>query len=76
MKKIFNIEEGFVVPDGTKVYPFLNEKDSMSNLLFDILYGFSIAAGDISTDTRSKIHVHLLVETDEKPVFEYSNVCL
>ena len=35
----------FRVPDGTLVNPFLNPKDNMSGLPWDILDGLSIAAG-------------------------------
>lgn len=61
MKQVFRIKEGFIVPDGTKIYPFLNAKDSMSSLPFDLLDGFSIAAGEIFPGTQSKIHIHPLI---------------
>ena len=61
MNRVFNIKEGIRVPDGTIVYPFLNSKDSSSDLPFDLLEGFSISAGDISPNTHSKIHVMPLV---------------
>ena len=57
MKRVFTIEKPFRVPDGTLVSPFLNPKDSMSGLPFDLLEVFSLAAGTIEPKTKSKIHV-------------------
>jgi hypothetical protein len=57
MNGIFSIQNGFQVPDGTVVYPFLNPKDSTSDLPWDLLEGFSIAAGDIAPQSASKIQV-------------------
>ena len=57
MNRIFTIEGGFTVPDGTTVYPFLNPKDSMSGLPWDLVEGFSIAAGDMAPKSKSKIQV-------------------
>lgn len=57
MKQVFRIVEPFRVPDGTLVSPFLNPMDSMSRLPKDILSGFSLAAGTIEPQTRSKIHL-------------------
>jgi hypothetical protein len=57
MKTLFKIENGFNIPDGTLLYPFLTAKDSG----FNLLDGFSIAAGEILPMTRSKIHVHPFV---------------
>ena len=57
MKRVFTIGKPFRVPDGTLVSPFLNPKDSMSGLPFDLLKGFSLAAGTIEPKTKSKIHV-------------------
>lgn len=57
MDRIFTIKEGFRVPDGTTVYPFLNAKDCMSGLPWNLLDGFSISAGDIDPHSKSKIHV-------------------
>lgn len=54
---IFSIRNGFQVPDGTLVYPFLNPKDSMSDLPWELLDGFSIAAGDVAPHGASKIQV-------------------
>jgi hypothetical protein len=48
----------FKVPDGTLVNPFLNPKDIMSGLPWDILDGLSIAAGYIEAGIVSEIHVH------------------
>jgi hypothetical protein len=48
----------FKVPDGTLVNPFLNPKDIMSGLPWDILDGLSIAAGYIKPGIVSEIHVH------------------
>lgn len=57
MRRIFNIQETFRVCDGTLVSPFLNAKDAMSNLPFDLLDGFSLAAGEIEPGKTSRIHV-------------------
>lgn len=57
MNKLFSIQNGINVPDGTVVYPFLNAKDSTSGLSWDLLDGFSLAAGDIAPHSFSKIHV-------------------
>lgn len=62
MNQIFKITNGFIVPDGTKVFPFLNSKDCMSNLPFDLLDEFSISAGEILQKSKSKIHIHPLVK--------------
>jgi hypothetical protein len=57
MNRVFRIGQGIVVPDGTTVYPFLNAKDSTSDLPYDLLDGFSLAAGRIAPRMTSKIHV-------------------
>ncbi len=57
MNRIFTIKGGFKVADGTTVYPFLNAKDCMSGLPWDLLEGFSLSAGDIGPHSTSKIHV-------------------
>jgi len=57
MDKVFSIKNSLNVPDGTKVYPFLNAKDGTSELPWDLLDGFSLAAGDIASHSSSKIHV-------------------
>jgi hypothetical protein len=46
------------VPDGTLVNPFLNPKDIMSGLPWDILDGLSMAAGYVNPGVVSEIHVH------------------
>lgn len=48
----------FPVPDGTLVNPFLNPKDAMGGLPWDLLDGLSIAAGQIDPGVTSQIHVH------------------
>jgi mannose-6-phosphate isomerase-like protein (cupin superfamily) len=57
MNRIFSIKGSFRVPDGTLVSPFLNAKDSQSGLPFDLIDGFSIAAGEIEPRKESKIHI-------------------
>ncbi|MBT8440051.1 MAG: hypothetical protein KJO91_10015 [Gammaproteobacteria bacterium] len=58
MKKIYKPGKLFRIPDGTLLSPFINPKDSMSDLPFDLIDGFSIAQGVVEADKRSKIHVH------------------
>ncbi len=62
MNRIFRIDRGFQVPDGTIVSPFLNSKDSESDLPWDLIEGFSIAAGEIAPNSKSKIHIMSLVQ--------------
>ena len=69
MNQLFKIEKSFKVPDGTMVSPFLNARDVFSNLPFEFLDGFSIAAGEIPPHVDSKIHV-LPVVTQVTFVFE------
>ena len=57
MNRVFSITAPFRVPDGTWVSPFLNAKDSQSDLPFDLLDGFSLAAGMIDPNSCSAIHV-------------------
>jgi hypothetical protein len=57
MNRVFRRGQGIVVPDGTTVYPFLNAKDSTSDLAYDLLDGFSLAAGRIAPKSSSKVHV-------------------
>ncbi|MBX9961777.1 MAG: hypothetical protein K2Y35_01890 [Burkholderiales bacterium] len=57
MNRVFRIMPPHVVPDGTLVAPFLNARDNTSGLPFDLLDGFSLAAGTIPPHARSKIHV-------------------
>jgi hypothetical protein len=47
----------FKIPDGTLVAPFLNSKSVTNKLPFNVLNGFSAAAGIIESKTNSKIHV-------------------
>jgi hypothetical protein len=61
MKKIFTIENGVGVPDGTIVYPFLNPWDTTSGLPWNLLQDFSLAMGKIGPHQCSKIHVMPLV---------------
>jgi hypothetical protein len=61
MNRVFTIHSAVKVPDGTTVYPFLNAMDSTSNLPWDLLEGFSVAAGEIAGQSASKIHVMPLV---------------
>ena len=61
MNRVFKITQGFKVPDETIVYPFLNSKDSQSNLPWDLTSDFSIAAGNIEPNAASKIQVHPVV---------------
>lgn len=58
MNRKFTAEKLFRVPDGTLVSPFLNSKDSKSDLPFDLIEGFSIAMGKIEAHTNSLIHIH------------------
>ncbi len=44
MNRVFSIPLPSRVPDGTLVSPFLNAKDSESDVPFDLLDGFSLAA--------------------------------
>ena len=69
MNQLFRIEKSFQVPDGTKVSPFLNAKDIFSDLPFEFLDGFSIAAGEIQSHVDSKIHI-LPIVTQVTFVFE------
>lgn len=61
MNRIFSIFPHFRVLDGTWVSPFLNAKDSQSDLLFDLLHGFSLSAGVIKPRSSSRIHIMLHV---------------
>ena len=61
MNRVFKITQGFKEQDGTIVYPFLNSKDSQSDLPWDLTNEFSIAAGNLEPDTASKIQVHPVV---------------
>lgn len=57
MNHVFEIPKAFPVPDGTLLSPFLNPKDSESPLSFNLLDGFSLAAGEIEPGLRSKIQI-------------------
>ena len=57
MDRIFKINTPFRIPDNTLISPFLNSKDNQSGLSFDLIEGFSIAAGIIDPRTHSKIHI-------------------
>jgi hypothetical protein len=61
MNHVFKITEGFLVPDGTTVYPFLNSKDVMSSLAWDLVDNVSVAVGDIGPSSHSAIHIHPIV---------------
>ena len=61
MNRIFTPQKGIQVPDGTMVYPFMNGLDSTYGLPWNLLEGFSIAAGVIAPNRASKIHVMPLV---------------
>jgi mannose-6-phosphate isomerase-like protein (cupin superfamily) len=62
MNRVFTIDRGFQVPDGTIVSPFLNSQDSKNDLPFDLVEGFGIAAGEIAPNSKSKIHVMPFVQ--------------
>ncbi|MCP4428589.1 MAG: cupin domain-containing protein [Chloroflexi bacterium] len=57
MNQIFKATNWWDIPDGTLLSPFLNSKDSNSDLPFDLLNGFSIAAGKLKPGIRSHIHI-------------------
>lgn len=61
MNRVFKITQGFKVPDGAIVYPFLNSKDAQSDLPWDLTNEFSVAAGNIESNTASKLQVHPVV---------------
>lgn len=60
MERIFKCldTDFFRVPDGTLVNPFLNPKDIMSDLPWELLDQLSISAGVIKPGVTSEIHVH------------------
>lgn len=58
---VFEATSGFVVPDETCVFPFLNSNDVKSGLSPGLLDAFSLAIGEIEGNHASKIHVHPLV---------------
>jgi hypothetical protein len=61
MKRIFRPGQGIQVPDGTRVFPFLNPTDSTSGLPVGLFEGVSVAKGEIEARQSSKIQVHPLV---------------
>jgi len=61
LKRIFSMEKGVQVPDGTRVFSLLNCRDSNSGLRGNLLEDFSLAAGEIKPRRHSKIHVMPLV---------------
>lgn len=62
MKRIFPPLGYFTIPDGTDVSPFLDATDvQQSDVPWDALGDVSIAAGRISPNVRSWIHVHHVV---------------
>jgi hypothetical protein len=62
IERIFQATDGFLVPDGTHVFPFLNSNDVGSGLPPGLLDDFSLAIGEIGGDSCSKIHVHPCVK--------------
>lgn len=60
MNRLFEcLDSGFFkVPDGTLINPFLNPRDLMSGLPWDVLEGLGIAAGYIEPGIVSEIHLH------------------
>ena len=61
MKRIFSVGKGVQAPDGTRVFSFLNCRDSTSGLPGNLLEDFSLAAGEIGPHRYSKVHVMPLV---------------
>jgi hypothetical protein len=61
VKRIFRRGRGTTVPDGTRIYPFLNPADSTSNLPLELFSGASVALGELPAGKASKIHMHPLV---------------
>lgn len=60
MKKIFNVGEGFKVPDGTVVHSVLDPRIA-SQYKSEWVDEVSLALGVIPANTTSKIHVHPLI---------------
>jgi hypothetical protein len=61
LNRVFRRGKGTVVPDGTRVYPYLNPLDSTSGLPAGLFGGASVALGVIRPRQRSKIQMHPLV---------------
>ena len=61
MKRIFSVGKVVQVPDGTRVFSFLNCRDFNSGLPGNLLEDFSLATGEIEPHRHSKIHVMPLV---------------
>src|SRR5215470_15233110 len=61
MQNVFHVTHGFMVPDETVVYPFLNSKDAKSEIPSDVSDLTSLAVGLVAPFTSSKIHVHPIV---------------
>ena len=57
MNRVFMIPPPFQVSDGTLVAPFLNARDCMSGLSFNLLEGVSLASGIINPRVKSKIQI-------------------
>lgn len=55
MNRIFRRGQGNLVPDGTRVYPFLNPTDSTNDLPVGLFEGVSIALGEIEPGQSSRI---------------------
>ncbi|HSA89480.1 MAG TPA: hypothetical protein VLF42_06215 [Burkholderiales bacterium] len=49
------------MPDGTRVYPFLNPADSTNDLPPELSPGASVALGEVRPGHASKIHMHPFV---------------
>jgi hypothetical protein len=61
MRRILRRGRGTTVPDGTRVYPFLNPLDSTNDLPLEPLSEASVALGELRPGQASKIHMHPLV---------------
>lgn len=61
MRQVFRRGRGNIVPDGTRVHPFLNPADSTNNLPLELFSEVSVALGELRARQASKIHMHPLV---------------
>ena len=61
MNRVFRRGPGNLVPDGTKVHPYLNPTDSTNDLPVSLFEGVSLALGEILPAQISKIQVHPFV---------------